>query len=42
MVNTLVNKSTIHNGLQSFLFVGRDEHGPLRTHRYRFIVYKGV
>jgi hypothetical protein len=21
---------------------GRDEHGPLRTHGYRLVVYKGV
>ena len=31
MLNTLVYNNSVHNGLQSVLFVPRDEHGPLRT-----------
>ena len=30
MLNTLVNKLSIHRGLQSVLFVATDEHGPLQ------------
>jgi hypothetical protein len=31
-----------HKGLQSVLFVPRDEHGPLRTHVFVCKVNKGV
>jgi hypothetical protein len=40
--DTLVNISDEYMGFQSALHNPRDEHGPLRTHGYRLVVYKGV
>ena len=42
MLNTLVNKLSIHNGLQSVLFVGSEEHGPLRALVNVHFMHKGV
>ena len=42
MLNTLVNKLSIHNGLQSVLFVPSVVKNPLKAHVNGRIVYKGV
>jgi len=39
---THVFKISVCKGSQWVLFVARDEHSPLKTHGYKFIVYKGA
>ena len=42
MLNTLVNKLSIHNVLQSALFVPRDVHDPLRALESNFLFGMGL